>query len=102
MEQTTRDRLEAALNVSVEGCPRCKICDTQIGAAMTVLGPLLDRAEKAEAKLAAIRERAGTWTALAPADDWGLTPADTVAADCGRAMLAIAGPAAHDAHPGDE
>jgi hypothetical protein len=50
-----------------------------------------ERAERAEAKLAAIRKSAEAWAALAPADDWGLTPADTVAADCGRAILAIIG-----------
>jgi hypothetical protein len=50
-----------------------------------------ERAERAEAKLAKLREHAETWAALAPADDWGLTPTDTVAADCGRAILAIIG-----------
>jgi hypothetical protein len=54
-----------------------------------VLERTLERARTAEAKLAAIRECAEAWAALAPADDWGLTPADTVAADCGRAILAI-------------
>lgn len=44
-----RERLEAALDESIDGCARCKVCDTQIGAAMTVLGPLLERAERAEA-----------------------------------------------------
>ena len=51
-----RERLEAALDVSIDRCARCKVCDTQIGAAMTVLGPLLERAEAAEAQLAEIRE----------------------------------------------
>ena len=50
-----------------------------------------ERAERAGAKLAAIRERAEAWAALAPADDWGLTPTDTVAADCGRVILAVIG-----------
>lgn len=56
------------------------------GAAPLIAG---ERAERAEAMLAAVREHAETWAALAPADDWGLTPTDTVAADCGRAILAI-------------
>jgi hypothetical protein len=63
--KTVRERLEEALDASIVGCARCKVCDTQIGAAMTVLGPLLARAEAAEAKLAAIRElceEAGTRT----------------------------------------
>jgi hypothetical protein len=51
-----RARLEAALDESIDGCARCKVCDTQIGAAMTVLGPLLARAEAAEATLAALRD----------------------------------------------
>ncbi len=54
-------------------------------------GTWRERAVAAEARLAEIRERAETWAALAPADDWGLTPTDTVAADCGRAILAITG-----------
>jgi hypothetical protein len=49
------------------------------------------RAKAAEAILAAIRRAAREWAALSPADDWGPTPADTVAADCGRAILAIIG-----------
>jgi hypothetical protein len=49
------------------------------------------RAEAAEAKLAAITKAAETWAALAPADDWGETPGSTVAADIGRAILAIIG-----------
>ena len=56
-----------------------------------VLERTLERARAAEAKLAAIKERTEAWAALAPADDWGLTPTDTVAADCGRAILAIIG-----------
>jgi hypothetical protein len=48
---TIRERLEAALDASIDDCARCKVCDTQVGAAMTVLGPLLERAETAEAKL---------------------------------------------------
>ena len=54
MAEGVRERLEEALDASIDGCPRCKVCDTQIGAAMTVLGPLLERAEAAEAKLAEI------------------------------------------------
>jgi hypothetical protein len=50
-----------------------------------------ERAEAAEGKLAELRKRAEEWSALAPADDWGLTPADTVTADVGRAILAIIG-----------
>ena len=53
--------------------------------------PERERAERAEAKLAALRKHAAEWAARAPADDWGLTPADTVTADCGRAILAIIG-----------
>ena len=54
--KTVRERLETALDASIDRCPRCKVCDTQIGAAMTVLGPLLERAEAAEGKLAEIAE----------------------------------------------
>ena len=54
-------------------------------------GELERRAEAAEAKLAAITKAAETWAALAPADDWGETPGSTVAADIGRAILAIIG-----------
>jgi hypothetical protein len=32
------------------------------------------KATAAEGKLAEVRKRAGEWAALAPADDWGLTP----------------------------
>lgn len=35
-----------------------------------------------------VRALARSWAALAPADDWGESAAGTVAADCGRAILA--------------
>jgi hypothetical protein len=57
LDPGVRQRLEAALDASIDKCARCKVCDTQIGAAMTVLGPLLARAEAAEAQLAAIEAR---------------------------------------------
>jgi hypothetical protein len=62
--EAVRERLEAALDASIDRCARCKVCDTQIGAAMTVLGPLLERAEAAEAKLAAQGEYETYWRAL--------------------------------------
>ena len=54
MPENVRERLEIALDASIDGCARCKVCDTQIGAAMKVLAPILERAERAEAKLAAV------------------------------------------------
>ena len=80
-------------------CPGCGSPDVDLGRGLFCgtcapvpsppVAAALERAEAAEAKLATIRKCAETWAALAPADDWGLTPADTVAADCGRAILAI-------------
>jgi hypothetical protein len=61
-------------------------CDAEIAR-------LRARAEIAEAKLGRITEAAETWAALAPPDDWGETPASTVTADIGRAILAITGEA---------
>ena len=79
-----RERLEVALDASIDRCPRCKVCDTQIGAAMTVLGPLLERAEAAEAKLAEVRELARQLvTATHP------TIGGTFAASIGHKFLAI-------------
>jgi hypothetical protein len=65
-QEGVRERLEAALDDSIDRCPRCKVCDTQIGAAMTVLGPLLERAEAAEAKLAEVRAAAHAVTGRYP------------------------------------
>jgi hypothetical protein len=63
-----RNRLEDALDESTARCPRCKVCDTQVGAAMTVLGPLLERAEAAEGRLldaevhiGRVLRKAGSW-----------------------------------------
>ncbi|WP_433520117.1 hypothetical protein ACQP2T_64000 (plasmid) [Nonomuraea sp. CA-143628] len=47
-----------------------------------------ERAEKAEAGNARVRELGEQWRALAPDDDWGDSMADTVMADAGRAVLA--------------
>jgi len=55
------------------------------------VGAERERAGAAERKLAELIARAEEWAARAPADDWGLTPVDTVTADCGRAVLAIIG-----------
>jgi hypothetical protein len=50
-----------------------------------------ERAERAGAKLAALRQQASAWAMLAPPDDWGESTADTIKSDCGRAILAIGG-----------
>jgi hypothetical protein len=105
MEQTIREQLEVALNASVDGCPRCKICDAQIGAAMTVLAPLLERAEKAEAELA---------QPLSGADFTEGASDEPVFCGCGEPITeydgewlhiinpVLRGTDDHDAHPGDE
>ena len=49
-----RIQLARAMYDSTGRCPRCKVCEHQIGAALAVLGPPLARAE---AKLAAIEAR---------------------------------------------
>lgn len=49
---------------------------------------LTARAETAEAAIARVRALAATWAALGPADDWADTVTDTLAADCGREILA--------------
>jgi uncharacterized protein (DUF1778 family) len=46
------------------------------------------RAEQAETANNRVRVRAEQWAALAPADDWGDSTADTLTADHGRAILA--------------
>ncbi len=43
----------------------------------------------AEQRLAAVREKAVEWSALAPADDWGDTPQDTALADTGRYLISL-------------
>lgn len=63
----------------------------EIGHSVTeepALGPSF-RVEIAELKatVARVRKRAEQWAALAPADDWGDTTADTLTADHGRAIL---------------
>ncbi|WP_436759362.1 hypothetical protein [Streptosporangium sp. V21-05] len=47
------------------------------------------RAEKAEAAVARVRQHAEEWARRAPADDWGDTPQDTVLSDAGRFLLAV-------------
>jgi hypothetical protein len=63
--------------------PRLRALDEAMAAAVAEvvrerIGAALDRVTK----------MAEAWAALAPPDDWGQTPADTVAADAGRAILA--------------
>lgn len=58
------------------------------------LDQLYERAERAEAAVAAVAVKATEWQKLAPADDWGNTPQDTVLADTGRYLLALMGVAA--------
>lgn len=48
-----------------------------------------ERAEKAEAALERVRAKAAEWATLAPADDWGDTPHDTVLSDAGRYLLKL-------------
>lgn len=43
----------------------------------------------AEQRLADIREKAAAWANLAPPDDWGNTPQDTVLSDVGRLLMQI-------------
>jgi hypothetical protein len=47
------------------------------------------RALRAEAAVAAVAVKATEWTKLAPTDDWGNTPQDTVMADIGRYLLKL-------------
>lgn len=47
------------------------------------------RALRAEAAVAAVAVKATEWQKLAPADDWGDTPQDTVMADVGRYLLKL-------------
>ncbi|SOD80065.1 hypothetical protein SAMN06272781_6850 [Streptomyces sp. 1222.2] len=47
----------------------------------------------AEMRLGQVRAKVTEWQALAPADDWGDTPQDTVLADVGRLLLQILGSA---------
>lgn len=56
-----------------------------------------ERAERAEAKLAEVRERAADWTSTsAPSGDWKPTLTGEVMGNCGRAILAIIGTGAGD------
>ena len=41
--RTVRERLEAALDASIDRCARCKVCDVQIGAVMAVIEERGDR-----------------------------------------------------------
>jgi hypothetical protein len=50
---------------------------------------LAARAKRSDAILARVREFAAEMAALAPPDEWGLTPAHTTKADMGRFILAI-------------
>jgi hypothetical protein len=47
-----------------------------------------DDVPRLHAALVAVLALAGEWAALAPPDDWGETPYDTVRADAGRAIQA--------------
>lgn len=49
-------------------------------------------ADRLRVVLGRVRERAAEWASLAPADDWGPTPGDTVLADAGRHLIALIGP----------
>jgi hypothetical protein len=42
-----------------------------------------------EAAVNRVQEEALRWSALAPADDWGATPSNTVLADAGRYLLTL-------------
>lgn len=72
-----------------ERSPQQRELDMRIGEA--VAAAERERAERAEARLAAIRERAREWAGLAPPDDWGESTTDTVLSDAGRSILAIIG-----------
>ena len=56
--ESLRHRVAVALYVSMDGCARCKVCDTQIDAAMAVIWPLL---EHAQAALAGDNEGVRLW-----------------------------------------
>jgi hypothetical protein len=99
--KTVRERLGEALDASIVGCARCKVCDTQIGAAMTVLGPLLARAEAAEAKLAAIRVSArdsGRIVAAHPDDGTYAAKEISFAAGQSRSLAEIIAAFEHSNH----
>jgi hypothetical protein len=45
-----RDRIDAALQASIDSCSRCKACDAQVDAVMAVVGPLLDEARESRSE----------------------------------------------------
>lgn len=97
-EAGIRERVESLLDAPANRRPRCKACDTQVGAAMTVLGPLLERAEAAEGRLAEL-ENAVTWetscTSCARVLDSAY--AETCRAEAAEARLATITAMARDA-----
>jgi hypothetical protein len=71
-----------------------KIADAVLSVRDDVLAEALRRAERAEEIVRVVSATTAQWAAMAPADDWGPTPADTVLADAGRIIFALIGPPA--------
>ena len=58
-------------------------------ALMAAHAALAEQAGRDQAALGRVRGKATEWAALAPPDDWGNTPQDTVLADAGRYLLEL-------------
>ena len=59
-----RIQLARAMYDSIDRCARCKVCEHQIGAALAVLGPPLERAEAKLAEIEAHCRKHAEWVSL--------------------------------------